>query len=76
MSESFNLEIISPDQTVLKAEIEKVIIPAFEGMMTILKNHISLITFYDPAFWRSKQKAELKNFLLKKEQSNFLIIHY
>ena len=48
MSENFNLEIISPDQTLLKSEVKQVVIPAYEGMMTILKDHISLITFLRP----------------------------
>jgi F-type H+-transporting ATPase subunit epsilon len=50
MSENFNLEIISPDQTLLNAEVKQVTIPAYEGMMTILKDHISLITFLRPGF--------------------------
>ena len=50
MSENFNLEIISPDQTVLNSEAKQVVIPAYEGMMTILKDHISLITFLRPGF--------------------------
>ena len=50
MSEKFNLEIISPDQTLLNTEVKQVIIPAYEGLMTILKDHISLITFLKPGF--------------------------
>ena len=50
MFESFNLEIISPDQTLLNSEVKNVAIPAYEGMMTILKDHISLITFLRPGF--------------------------
>ena len=50
MSENFNLEIISPDQTLLNSEVKQVAIPAYEGMMTILKDHISLITFLRPGF--------------------------
>ena len=52
MSENFNLEIISPDQTLLKSEVKQVVIPAYEGMMTILKDHISLITFLRPGIIR------------------------
>ena len=48
MSEIFNLEIISPDKKIIKAEVKQVSIPAFEGEMTILKDHISLITFLRP----------------------------
>ena len=46
MSENFNLEIISPDQILLNSEVKQVAIPAYEGMMTILKDNISLITFH------------------------------
>jgi ATP synthase F1 epsilon subunit len=48
MSENYNLEIISPDQTIFNSEVKQVVIPAYEGMMTILKDHISLITFLRP----------------------------
>jgi len=50
MAENFNLEIISPDQTLLNSEANQVVIPAYEGIMTILKDHISLITFLRPGF--------------------------
>ena len=50
MSEKFNLEIISPDLTLLNKETKQVTLPAYEGMMTILKDHISLITFLRPGF--------------------------
>ena len=61
MSENFNLEIISPDQTLLNAEVKQVTIPAYEGMMTILKDHISLITFLRPGFI----EVEINNKILK-----------
>ena len=50
MTNTFNIEIISPDKTILSAETSQVTIPAFEGLMTILKDHISLITFLRPGF--------------------------
>ena len=45
MSENFNTEIISPEKVLLRDKTESVTIPSFEGEMTILANHISLITF-------------------------------
>ena len=48
MSDIFTVEIISPDQTILKQEANEVIIPAYEGQMGILKDHIPLITFLRP----------------------------
>ena len=50
MSEKFNLEIISPDQILINTEVKEVIIPAYEGLMTILKDHINLVTFLRPGF--------------------------
>ena len=46
MSENFQLEIISPEKTFLKSEVQQVTIPSFEGLMTILKDHISIVTFF------------------------------
>ena len=48
MTDKFTVEIISPDQTILKQETNEVIIPSFEGQMGILKDHIPLITFLRP----------------------------
>jgi|TARA_B100000401_G_scaffold413233_1_gene333232 F-type H+-transporting ATPase subunit epsilon len=50
MSNKFNILIISPDKTILKSEVSQVTIPAYEGLMTILKDHISLVTFMRPGF--------------------------
>ena len=44
MSNKFTVEIISPDQTILKQESSEVTIPSYEGQMGILKDNISLIT--------------------------------
>ena len=48
MPENFAVEIISPNQSVLKSETEEVTLPSFEGEMGILKDHISLISFLKP----------------------------
>ena len=50
MSEKFSLEIISPVKSLVKTDVIEVTIPAFEGLMTILNNHIPLITFLRPGF--------------------------
>ena len=50
MSENFTIEIISPEKKMLSGEVSLVIIPGFEGEMTILPDHISLITFLKPGF--------------------------
>ena len=48
MSEKFTLEIITPNKSILKSEVDEVNIPSYEGEMGILKDHISLITFLRP----------------------------
>ena len=48
MSDKFTVEIISPNQSILKLETTEVTIPTYEGQMGILKDHIPLITFLRP----------------------------
>ena len=63
MSDKFTVEIISPDQTVLKQETKEVIIPSFEGQMGILYNHIPLITFLRPGIITIKAAGEKKFYI-------------
>ena len=60
MSENFNLEIISPEKILLKDQTTSVTIPSFEGDMTILKDHISLIAILRPGIIKifGSKKAE------------------
>ena len=60
MSEIFTVEIISPDQTILKQEANEVTIPSYEGQMGILNNHIPLITFLRPGIITIKTSIEKK----------------
>ena len=49
MSEGFKLEIINPEKSfLLKDGVSEVVLPAFEGDMGILKDHISIISFLKP----------------------------
>ena len=48
MDENFKLDIISPEKTLFSDDVLMVTIPAVEGEMGILKNHINLITFLKP----------------------------
>ena len=46
MSEGFKLEIINPEKSFLSKDgVSEVVVPAFEGDMGILKDHISIISF-------------------------------
>jgi F-type H+-transporting ATPase subunit epsilon len=63
MSDKFTVEIISPDQTILKQETSEVVIPSFEGQMGILNNHIPLITFLRPGIITIKAEGEKKYYV-------------
>ena len=53
MSDGFKLEIVNPEKIFLsKDNVSEVIVPAFEGDMGILKNHISIISFLKPGLLR------------------------
>ncbi len=53
MSEGFKLEIVNPERSYLsKDEVFEVVVPAFEGDMGILKDHISIISFLKPGIIR------------------------
>ena len=65
MPENFNLEIISPDQTLFNSEVRETVIPAYEGTMTILKDHISLITFLRPGFIEVVSNNKVEKFYIE-----------
>ena len=71
MSESFNLEIISPENIVFKSDVIEVTIPAFEGLMSILKDHIPLITFLRPGFIQVKTKNNYKKVYNEEKKVKF-----
>ena len=63
MSEQFNLEIVSPEKSFLKKDnVTEVVIPAFEGEMGILKDHISIISFLKPGIVKIMSGSEEENF--------------
>ena len=71
MSEEFNLEIISPDQTLINTDVKQVIIPAYEGLMTILKDHISLITFLRPGFIEAEIEHKIEKLYVEEGTVEF-----
>jgi F-type H+-transporting ATPase subunit epsilon/F-type H+-transporting ATPase subunit delta len=53
MSNVFKVEIINPEKSFLtKENVTEVVIPAYEGDMGILKDHISIISFLKPGLLR------------------------
>ena len=58
MSEEFKVEIVNPEASFLsKEDVTEVIVPAFEGEMGILKDHISIISFLKPGIITIQAKS-------------------
>tara|TARA_Y100000022_G_scaffold175387_1_gene164044 strand:+ start:159 stop:551 length:393 start_codon:yes stop_codon:yes gene_type:complete len=71
MLDSFTVEIISPDQSILKQEVNEVTIPSYEGQMGILNNHIPLITFLRPGIITIKKTDVKKKFYVEEGTVEF-----
>ena len=48
MEDNFKFEIITPEKIIFSDDTEMVTLPSYDGDMSILKNHISIITFLRP----------------------------
>tara|TARA_B100000287_G_scaffold155901_1_gene147028 strand:- start:663 stop:1061 length:399 start_codon:yes stop_codon:yes gene_type:complete len=58
MSEEFKIEIVNPEKSfLLKEDVTQVVVPAFEGEMAILKDHISIISFLKPGIIKILSKS-------------------
>ena len=61
MSDSFNLEIVNPEKLFISLDnVSEVVVPAFEGDMGILKDHISIISFLKPGIVKVFTGNEVK----------------
>ena len=61
MSDSFSLEIVNPEKLFLSLDnVSEVVVPAFEGDMGILKDHISIISFLKPGIVKVFTGNEVK----------------
>ena len=66
MSEEFKIEIINPEQSFLsKEDVNEVVVPAFEGEMGILKDHISIISFLKPGIIKILSKSGDENYYVE-----------
>ena len=66
MEENFNFEIISPEKIIFSDSVKMVKIPAYEGDMSLLKNHISIITFLRPGIVKvEKKEGNLEDFFIQ-----------
>ena len=66
MSEEFKIEIVNPEKSFLAREdIIEAIVPAFEGEMGILKDHISIISFLKPGIIRIITKSDDESYFIE-----------
>ncbi len=66
MSEEFKIEIVNPEKSFLvKEDVSEVVVPAFEGEMGILKDHISIISFLKPGIIKVFSKSGDENYYVE-----------
>ena len=66
MSEEFKVEIVNPEKSFLsKEDVTEVVVPAFEGEMGILRDHISIISFLKPGIIKVYSKSDEKKYFVE-----------
>tara|TARA_Y100001958_G_C21107905_1_gene455803 strand:+ start:56 stop:448 length:393 start_codon:yes stop_codon:yes gene_type:complete len=66
MSEIFKVEIVNPEKSFFsKEDVTEAIVPAFEGEMGILKDHISIISFLKPGIITIHSKSDVEKFFVE-----------
>jgi F-type H+-transporting ATPase subunit epsilon len=66
MSEEFKIEIVNPEKSFLsKEDVTEVVVPAFEGEMGILKDHISIISFLKPGLIKIFSRSGEENYYVE-----------
>ena len=66
MSEEFKIEIVNPEKSFLvKENVTEVVVPAFEGEMGILKDHISIISFLKPGVIKVISNSDEENYYVE-----------
>ena len=66
MSEEFKIEIVNPEKSFLsKEDVTEVVVPAFEGEIGILKDHISIISFLKPGVIKIFSKSGEENYYVE-----------
>ena len=66
MSEEFKIEIVNPEKSFLvKNDVLEVVVPAFEGEMGILKDHIPIISFLKPGIIKILSKSGDENYFVE-----------
>jgi len=66
MSGEFKVEIINPEKSFIsKDKVTEVVVPAYEGDIGILKDHISIISFLKPGIIKILEKNEEERYYVE-----------
>ena len=66
MSDEFKIEIVNPEKSFLvKDDVTEVVVPAYEGEMGILKDHISIISFLKPGIIKILSKSGNESYYIE-----------
>ena len=66
MSEEFKVEIVNPEKSFFsKEDVTEVVVPAFEGEMGILKDHIPIISFLKPGIIKVLSQSEEESYFIE-----------
>ena len=66
MTEDFKVEIVNPEKSFfVKDDVTEVVVPAYEGEMGILKDHISIISFLKPGIIKIFSKSGDENYYVE-----------
>ena len=66
MSEEFKIEIVNPEKSFFsKEDVIEVVVPAFEGEMGILKDHIPIISFLKPGIIKVLSQSEEESYFIE-----------
>ena len=66
MEDNFKFEIVSPEQIIFSESVSMVTLPSYEGDMSVLKNHISIITFLRPGIIKVEKSEKItENFFIQ-----------
>ena len=66
MEDNFKLEIICPEKIIFSDNVKMVTLPSYEGDMSVLKHHISIITFLRPGIIKvQKNKGDFDEFFIQ-----------
>ena len=65
MEDNFKLEIIRPEKIIFSDNVKMITLPSYEGDLSILKNHISIITLLRPGIIKVQNDGNFKEFFVQ-----------